>query len=1241
MKKLFFTFAIILTAFYSNAGMFWATLSPQVICYGTQPDLKIRLYDFDDYFRYCDGNSDPLKMHDLDIWVDQMDNAHLVYTPPATNNFTMIQGGQMGVTDCDEATITYSTLVTLGYGLNHGHHSIIIRNHYLMGNWPILSLSYWVLSQNEQNTTITATRISPCLTYQFNCHSLQPFLYYTGHDCGGNPQSAQGYETYYSGGVVDYAPMQSVGAEWGCIDAYHDVSYFLWDFGDGSPTEYHPSGYPSNVVVNHTFPGPGQYTVTISNLVPSSCQQTITLTIVGNPINANAGSDVAICSGTSTQLNATGGVGYVWSPTTGLNNPNIYNPVATPTVTTTYTVTVTDAYGCTGSDNVVIAVTSTPTFTITGHNNTCGTICTYTVSNFSSYTNWAWSLDGINFTTFNSNPFTINWGTQTSGTITVRATHIANGISCIGTARFDVYQCCTTSTPYTYNDAIINTSISVPPLQTIVINGTLNITSNAHVTWSWDQVYLGPYAKIIVDPGCWLEIVRGTHLQACRGILWDGIYVSNGHGAVGLVSIDGSTVEDALNAIVSSSGGRYTIMDNSLLTNNFKNIVVHNFNGPFNGPHLGHITNTTINNTRVLLPPWDTRGTYVGIEVDSVNSLFIGDSTTTNRNIFNLPEEGSGGSNFIIGIRAMDSYVKVYNNTFSNIKGNVTYTDPVPKAYYAIYTDALSTSPSAYLAKLTVGNYPVTGYYKDNLFQDCENGIFTVDNKSVNIISNTFTYNTTTANGWGQAIWAGLNSQITSPVEISFNTFNTYRDAVSVDNFISPNIFCNNITLRLPYPTQTTFFSQGILTTNCHTPIISKNIIASQTGGNNDTRVIGIFSNICPGTSMLCNNVSNVGLALTCGGIMNTPATSIVKNIMSNTLIGFTLMSDGANGGRIGQQGSAGNPNDNQWSLIGYAYTYTINSDGTQYPFFVQSGGTYDPLINLTYYGIPITPTHTGGQSTIMCPICKTNGPNGMASLPTQTEISNLYSDIFSANSTLSNEDKWLSKYFLYKEINLHNLPTTGAVSSFMQTAQNTEIGKLIQVNNLIESGNYNQAQNISNSISTNGIMAGSLKEFFDLYSSNLVSGNKYILTSAQKDTLIELAKKCPYTYGPAVFNARTYLKACGETSVYFNTCEYIAPMTSNKKLSYTPKDTIPVLPISVYPNPAQDKLNVIATLPTGSTGEVNIYNEIGKKIITLSLKEGENKLEVNLSNISAGIYYYKIFVDKQIVKSDKLVIIK
>ncbi|MGD0711541.1 MAG: gliding motility-associated C-terminal domain-containing protein [Bacteroidales bacterium] len=104
------------------------------------------------------------------------------------------------------------------------------------------------------------------------------------------------------------------------------------------------------------------YTVTAIN--SSGCTASASIVVTVNPLpTANAGSNATICDGASTTLNATGaGVGgtYSWSPATGLSATNINNPIASPTSTTHYSVTVTNANGCTASANVIINVNLSP-----------------------------------------------------------------------------------------------------------------------------------------------------------------------------------------------------------------------------------------------------------------------------------------------------------------------------------------------------------------------------------------------------------------------------------------------------------------------------------------------------------------------------------------------------------------------------------------------------------------------------------------------------------------------------------------------------------------------------------------------------------------------------------------------------------------------------------------------------------------------------------------------------------------
>jgi hypothetical protein len=84
-------------------------------------------------------------------------------------------------------------------------------------------------------------------------------------------------------------------------------------------------------------------------------------------ILANAGTDQTITAGGSAVIGgsptASGGIPpytYSWTPTTGLNDPAIANPTASPARTTTYIVKVTDNKGCTDSDNMTVSIRQLP-----------------------------------------------------------------------------------------------------------------------------------------------------------------------------------------------------------------------------------------------------------------------------------------------------------------------------------------------------------------------------------------------------------------------------------------------------------------------------------------------------------------------------------------------------------------------------------------------------------------------------------------------------------------------------------------------------------------------------------------------------------------------------------------------------------------------------------------------------------------------------------------------------------------
>jgi len=102
------------------------------------------------------------------------------------------------------------------------------------------------------------------------------------------------------------------------------------------------------------------YVVVITNMV-SGCTNSDSITITRYPATiANAGIDTSHCAGDSLQLNATGGIIYSWTPSTGLSDDSIANPWVIVIDTTTYFVTVTDSNSCSAMDSVTIRVNPLP-----------------------------------------------------------------------------------------------------------------------------------------------------------------------------------------------------------------------------------------------------------------------------------------------------------------------------------------------------------------------------------------------------------------------------------------------------------------------------------------------------------------------------------------------------------------------------------------------------------------------------------------------------------------------------------------------------------------------------------------------------------------------------------------------------------------------------------------------------------------------------------------------------------------
>lgn len=196
--------------------------------------------------------------------------------------------------------------------------------------------------------------------------------------------------------------------------------------------------YPGSLSVNVTITGyvpEGNYQAIFVAKSPNGTpvhQRTANLKVIENSgfyINASADPD-SICQGSSSQLTTevTGGTPpfiYDWTPTTGLTDPTIPNPLTTITSSTKYFITVTDAALLSKTDSVLVTVLTAPSTPgqIIGPASVCvDSVGIYEIAPVPGATSYSWTVpaDATILSGQNSILVNVQWG-ATSGTISVIA----------------------------------------------------------------------------------------------------------------------------------------------------------------------------------------------------------------------------------------------------------------------------------------------------------------------------------------------------------------------------------------------------------------------------------------------------------------------------------------------------------------------------------------------------------------------------------------------------------------------------------------------------------------------------------------------------------------------------------------------------------------------------------------------------------------------------------------------------
>jgi gliding motility-associated-like protein len=120
-----------------------------------------------------------------------------------------------------------------------------------------------------------------------------------------------------------------------------------------------PAASVSDVSVSNPVVSPSvntTYHVTIGYGAGCTMEDSVRVNLLPKTKITVSPRDALICSGMTVPLAASGAVSYIWSPAASLDNAQIATPIASPTVTTQYLVTATDANSCQVQDTINVTV---------------------------------------------------------------------------------------------------------------------------------------------------------------------------------------------------------------------------------------------------------------------------------------------------------------------------------------------------------------------------------------------------------------------------------------------------------------------------------------------------------------------------------------------------------------------------------------------------------------------------------------------------------------------------------------------------------------------------------------------------------------------------------------------------------------------------------------------------------------------------------------------------------------------
>jgi hypothetical protein len=899
-------------------------------------------------------------------------------------------------------------------------------------------------------------------------------------------------------------------------------------------------------------------------------------------------------------------------------------------------------------DTVFVEVLPTSSNFITTLDSTiCAGDSTQLLSNLSNIASYSWNTGQ---TTANIYANQVGWHTLTAidvnGCLYVDSIYIDQDSSCCLTPVANAIQLVNATATDLYTLAGVTAPNSIIA-QDIIVVGTLTIDQD--LTLENCDVYLYNNAKIELDQGVTFTATITSVLQPCLNNtqMWDGVYVND---ISEKVVIERSTLISAEYAIHSENNGLLEISD-SYFYNNFIGVFIHN------GANHGFINGNVFEKNATLMAPHNITNYSFGVSTHFVDNFTVGDPTWPQPNVFD---------NMVTGIGSQESFLKIFRNRFQNMS-------QVGQVGVAAFTNP--SNPSPYPTKVGGGSFNAS-----NEFIDCWMGVFS-HKRPLSVLNNTFqngfravlnsdvdnTYMEVLENDI-QAYNVGItafNSKAPISIQINNNNISNGKQGIVVENpyypinsgwintHINRNCIDNQLEVGIRVTTHThtevvdNFLNDntvGIQVQNCIETHLRQNMTLGS-GIGTTTPSIGIDIDGSTGNLIHCNYMSNANHDMYVRG---ASISELKNNIFDDAACGITF--DNA---VIGPQGSNGYPNDNRWIYpfnSFFPHTYAFNgTDGNLSPFIYRSSGIpFEPIYNdfQTLGSFPIASfSNTLAPSPYQAcfPIDAASMPCAQGVLgPSPTPIilspemeEELALDIISQQIDSYNEEmtQWLKEESVYRAIKEDSVQSV-ELQAFEDSVENSEMGRIIRVEEEAQEENYDLAESINDSITPINIIESTTQEFNDIWLTNLKNGGTAdSLSSGAVDSLRSIAYLCPYEYGRSVYAARSICRYLDTAYVsYRNTCEDYYN-NGNARLAMEEKAT----DFLVYPNPSTDFIQI--SCPDDATYYLQLRNSLGEMVLNENI---QSEQPISVTHLNAAVYTVQVLNSSHhLIESQKLIIFR